>query len=193
MVKKMKVPLKYQTGEFDCATVTYLNAISVLFDREEIPGEIIKGIFNYTMDLYDKKDQGGGGTSRVAHLQLTNFLNDYSKNHKFGVNIEMYYGSKVNGALLDLVLRRGIVVARVFLGVEHYVLITQIDREFVYLFDPYYVDDINYDSDASVWMVNDKNKNYNRKVKRERLLASTLEDLSLGPIKARECAVLFRK
>lgn len=40
----MKTPLYYQMSEYDCATVTLLNAIKYLFPREVIPPDVIKAI-----------------------------------------------------------------------------------------------------------------------------------------------------
>lgn len=63
----MKVPLRFQVTEFDCRTVARINGIIYLFDREEIPAELIKGISIYTLACYDEKGKlGNGGTSREA-------------------------------------------------------------------------------------------------------------------------------
>lgn len=61
----MKVPLRFQITEFDCGTVSSLNAFSYLFDRKEIPAELVKVIYSYTLDCYDEYGNiGQGGTSR---------------------------------------------------------------------------------------------------------------------------------
>ena len=46
----MKTPLLYQLSEFDCGPITLYNALKYLFDRDEIPYEVIKEIMNYTLD-----------------------------------------------------------------------------------------------------------------------------------------------
>lgn len=46
----MKVPLRFQVTEFDCGTVSLLNAFSYLFDREELPALLVKKINEYTLD-----------------------------------------------------------------------------------------------------------------------------------------------
>ena len=38
----MKNPLHYQISECDCGPTSMLNAVSYLFEREEIPPEIIR-------------------------------------------------------------------------------------------------------------------------------------------------------
>ena len=40
----MKNPLHYQFSEYDCGPTTMQNAISFLFEREEIPPEILRNI-----------------------------------------------------------------------------------------------------------------------------------------------------
>lgn len=36
----MKSPLHYQVSEFDCGPTTVLNALSYLFQREDLPAEL---------------------------------------------------------------------------------------------------------------------------------------------------------
>ena len=40
----MKTPLRYQMSEYDCGPTAMLDAVSFLFEREEIPPEIIRNI-----------------------------------------------------------------------------------------------------------------------------------------------------
>ena len=49
----MKVPLRFQITEFDCGSVSLLNAFSYLFDRENIPALLVKEVHKYTLDCYD--------------------------------------------------------------------------------------------------------------------------------------------
>ena len=42
----MKNPLHYQLTEYDCGPTSLLNAISFLFEREEIPPEVIRNIID---------------------------------------------------------------------------------------------------------------------------------------------------
>lgn len=41
----MKNPLNYQTTEYDCGPTTVMNAVSYLFNREEISPDIPKCIY----------------------------------------------------------------------------------------------------------------------------------------------------
>ena len=48
----MKIPLRYQMSEYDCGPTALLNAMSFLFDRAEIPPEIIRSVMLYSLDCY---------------------------------------------------------------------------------------------------------------------------------------------
>ena len=48
----MKNPLHYQLSEYDCGPTAMLDAISYLFDREEILPEIIRNVMLYCLDCY---------------------------------------------------------------------------------------------------------------------------------------------
>lgn len=46
----MKNPLHYQISEYDCGPTSMLNAIIYLFDRDEIPPEVIRNTMLYCLD-----------------------------------------------------------------------------------------------------------------------------------------------
>jgi len=50
----MKVPLRYQNSEYDCGTTSFINALAYLYDREDIPVELLKAIYQYTLDVEDE-------------------------------------------------------------------------------------------------------------------------------------------
>lgn len=59
----MKTPLRYQITEFDCGSVSLINCIVFLFEREEIPAELIKQfqltrwIVMTSLEILVKKEQ----------------------------------------------------------------------------------------------------------------------------------------
>ena len=80
----MKTPLRYQITEFDCGSVSLINCIVFLFERNEIPAELIKAISTYTLDCYDEfGNLGQKGTSREAVKYLSRWISDFSKRHQF--------------------------------------------------------------------------------------------------------------
>lgn len=65
----MKNPLHYQLSEYDCGPTSLLNAISYLFEREDIPPEIIRNVMLYCLDCYGSEGSPGkSGTSCTAML-----------------------------------------------------------------------------------------------------------------------------
>ena len=49
----MKNPLHYQLSEYDCGPTSVLNAVSFLFDREQIPPKILQKIRWNILYKYD--------------------------------------------------------------------------------------------------------------------------------------------
>jgi hypothetical protein len=53
----MKIPLSYQRTEYDCGPTSFLNAISFLFHREDIPPDVLRYVMMYTLDSYNDKGE----------------------------------------------------------------------------------------------------------------------------------------
>ena len=190
----MKTPLRYQITEFDCASASLTNCISYLFDREEIPAELIKIINAYTLDCYDKfGNLGNKGTSREVVEYLSKWIVQYGENNNF--NIRCKYVEKENVSLdliKEWIKNKGCVNVRTYCdGVEHYVTITNIKNKFVYIFDPYYIPEKNFNNNTEVFFEHNPFK-YNRKVSLERFTSLSPLDFSLGPIEKRECVLVSR-
>lgn len=76
----MKNPLHYQLSEYDCGPTSMLNAVSYLFERDEVPPEIIRNIMLYCLDCYSTEGVAGkNGTSRMAMMFLSNWLNGFGQ------------------------------------------------------------------------------------------------------------------
>ena len=52
----MKVPLRYQNTEYDCGTTSFVNALAYLYDREDIPVELLTKYFVEYANKNDKFD-----------------------------------------------------------------------------------------------------------------------------------------
>ena len=185
----MKIPLKYQSSEFDCATTSFLNAINYLFDIQEINPEIIKMINFYTMDLSDELGSPcKGGTSRKATSKLVSLINDYPK--KFNLYCQVLKKEEVRLEKMKKCLdNNGVILIRCYQDIEHYVIITKIKKKWVYIFDPYYISRKKY-KDKSFKIILHKPFLYNRMVKIERLFEETKKNFSLGSISLRQCVLL---
>ena len=110
----MKVPLRFQVTEYDCGTVSLLNAFSYLFEREEIPAELVRIINQYTLDASDEEGNiGAGGTSKKAIQNLTNWITEYSSKNNFGVKCVRLVGNDVNYKnISNCIKNKGVVFIR---------------------------------------------------------------------------------
>ena len=191
----MKTPLRYQITEFDCGSVSLLNCITFLFKREEIPAELVKAISTYTLDCYDEfGNLGAKGTSREAVKYLSRWITDFSNSKNFDIKCEYLCAEDVSlEKIKECVKKDGCVNLRTYQGCEHYVTVTGIDNEFVYIFDPYYYHESHYKNNKFIFYVSDKPHSYNRKVKLERFLSTQKYESALGPVENRECVLFVRK
>lgn len=189
----MKVPLRFQVTEFDCGTVALLNAFSYLFEREEIPAELVRAIYNYTLDCYSEDGNlGEGGTSREAIHMLSRWIVNYSKSKNFGVECKLHTDVFPIEMMRKAINDNGVLFIRTYQDGEHYVVVTEIDDEYAYIFDSYYLDEDEYDDSRSVEIILDQPFKYNRKVKLSRFLSESKADFALGPMDKREIVVIKR-
>ena len=92
----MKSPLRYQFSEYDCGPTTMLNAVSYLFEREEIPPEIIRNVMLYSLDCYSQKGEPGrAGTSRMAMMFLSNWLDGFGRATNLPLSSQYLSGKSV--------------------------------------------------------------------------------------------------
>jgi hypothetical protein len=192
----VKNPLHYQMSEYDCGPTSMLNAISYLFPREEIHPEIIRSIMLYCLDCFGADGATGkSGTSRMAMMFLSNWLNGVgqaghlpvSSRHLSGAAVELGPG----GGIQDALRRGGAAVTLVDFDGWHYVLLTGIQDQRVYLFDPYYRDEPFHGLDIQI--VTDHPGAYNRVVPVSYLERESREPYSLGPREDREAVLLFNE
>ena len=178
----MKVPLRYQNTEYDCGTTSFVNALAYLYDREDIPIELIKAIYKYTLDVENLEGiVGKGGTSRKnAELLARCFVKYANENSDFDIKCNVLSKDEVNiEDMKKTVDNKGVIIARCWQDVEHYVIITKIDDNFAYIFDPYYLEENYYYNDEEIAIVLHETFTHNRIVKLERLFEETNKDFSL--------------
>ena len=83
----MDNPLRYQMTEYDCGPTSMLNAVSYLFRRDEIPPELTRNIMLYCLDCFGEDGSTGRrGTSRMAMMFLSNWLNGYGETGHLAVS-----------------------------------------------------------------------------------------------------------
>ena len=139
----MKNPLHYQLTEYDCGPTSMLNAVNYLFEREEIPPEVVRNIMLYCLDCYGLEGSPGkSGTSCTAMMFLSNWLDGFGNTGKLAVSSSYLAGRRVvitqNGEIVDALHRGGAAVVRLYYEIAHYVLLTGEKEGNILMFDPYY-------------------------------------------------------
>ena len=139
----MKTPLRYQVTHYDCGTASFVNALMYLFERDDIPFEVVEYVTAVTGDRNLGLGGGKKGTSSKVFAFLASWFNDYVAGSGMPIRCQSLLGSDEVSAREDSALIRGlrsgaVAVCGCCLGADHYVLITGVDDDAVYLFDPYY-------------------------------------------------------
>ena len=190
----MKNPLRYQITEYDCGPTSLLNALSFLFDREELAPEIIKNIMLFSLDTYGSDGfSGKNGTSHAAMMFLSQWLTGFGNTGRLDVQSSYITGKDVslsaNSRLRDALIRKGAAVVRIDLDGWHYVLITDIQDDKIFLFDPYFMPEKC--PLADVTSVSDHGYTYNRIVPAGRMDSEDIHPYAFGPYAMREAVLLF--
>lgn len=187
----MKTPLRYQITEFDCGTVSLLNAISYLYEREKIPAELIRAVYVYTLNCHDTL---GIMDDEEMIRSLCSWITTFSnKNKKFNLECEFITDEDVTyEAILECTLKGGVAFVRCYQTEPHYIIITNINELNTYIFDPYYLDLDYYDGDGDVRIIQSKPFEYNRIVRTSRVFSENKKDFAMGKINNRECVLMNR-
>lgn len=192
----MKNPLRYQISEYDCGPTSMLNAVSYLFEREEIPPEVIRNIMLYCLDCYNAEGVPGKcGTSTAAMMFLSNWLCGFGKIGRLDISSRYLSGKSVwmgqDSLIYDALRRGGAAVVRLYYEVEHYVLLTGIQDGCLLMFDPYYW--VEPYEETDIQMVEDHPFSYNRIVPEHYFNRESKETYALGPYEGREAVLLFNR
>lgn len=190
----MKTPLHYQITEYDCGPTSMLNAISYLFERDEIPPDVPKYIMMYCLDAYNGKGEfGKSGTSQMAMMFLSSWLNQFSKAKKFPICCSYLSGEEVKISEESLIVgalqQGGAVIIRLLYGGWHYVLLTGVRGTKAELFDPYYRK--RPFTTPGIELVLDKPAQINRRVAFDVMNSEAKGPYALGPLETREAVILF--
>ena len=190
----MKIPLRYQITDFDCGPTSLLNGISFLFEREEIPPEIVRNIMLFCLDQYDLDGTPGKkGTSHAAMQFLSHWLDGFGETGKLALKSVYLTGGDVTfepgSRLRSGIVRGGTAVVRIDLEGWHYVLVTDVREDSAYVFDPYRLPEPFPVPDVQT--VADHEFSYNRIVPLAKFERTELLPYSFGPYEQREAVLLF--
>ena len=189
----MKIPLRYQATEFDCGPTAVLNAISFLYDIEEIPPDFVKRIYEVGLDNYGRKLAYHGGTSTDAMRYLAAWFTQYAQRNEYPLKVEFYAGGDISlkgdSPILKCLREGGAAVVRCVLETDHYITLTGIEGRFVHVFDPYYEEDEDY---RGVTFVHDRPKEMNRLVDMDIMDCNEQCDYAFCRLKDRSAMLLWR-
>jgi len=194
----MKNPLQYQRTEYDCGPTTLLNALSFLFEREEIPPELVQYVMVYCLDSYSSDgERGKSGTSYMAMMFLSSWINHFASVKKLPIQISYLSGSEVdtgpNSQIVGALQQGGVVVARVMYDVWHYVLLTGYEGNTVTLWDPYYRTEPFKTEEGCIEIISGCPQEKNRRLTIEMLSCTDPAPFALGPVDEREAVIIFNK
>lgn len=196
----MKNLLIYQTTEYDCGPITLTNGVRFLFEREIIYPEIIQYIMLYSLDTCNEQGESGKhGTSPIAMMFLCNWLNQFGQIRNFPLFCEFLSGDVVTlspcNKIMNALQQGSVVLLRLFLDIEHYVLLTGIQDDSIFLFDPYYEETTDVDLDKEYFeegisFINDQPKRSNRLISIERLNNTGFRYYQMGPLNTRVAVIM---
>ena len=195
----MYIPLQYQVSEYDCVPISFINAVSYLFERNEIPPMVIRHIYMYSLDTVGRHARlGSAGTSEHAVRLLGSWLHSY-KYKTFSVNTEFLEGEEVNFQKADKIVtcleEGGVALCKVFLGnrEEHYLLLIKVEEGWIFCFDPYYRKTIRGLRNNVYILKNNDIRSPNLKIRIEWMeKEKDIFRFCLGPIQTRESLLIWR-
>ena len=199
----MKNVLNYQSSEYDCGPTTLTNALRYLFERCDIPPELLKTISLYTLDAYnDEGETGKSGTSAMAMQFLANWFEQYGKCKHFPISASFFRDEQVrvqpDSAIVNCLQQGGVVVVRCWLGGDgHYILLTKAMGEEIGLFDPYAIHPRAFSAEKllanGIRLVHDQHYVMNRIVRADILDSQTKDNYSMGDYEIREAMLLYNQ
>ncbi len=136
----MKVAFRQQASNYDCVPTTFMNALTYLFDRREIPPFVIQRIYRECLDV-----EASRGTSGQAVRDLGFWLSNYKEKSfsKFAVESKFITGEQVHLRQRSKILRclndDGAALLSVYAGDQslHYILAFKCEDGWLYCYDPY--------------------------------------------------------
>ncbi len=125
--------------------------------------------------------------------KICEWLTKHVKSNNYNLTCEHLLNENVTiEKIKECIDNKGCVLFRTYQKCEHYVLLTDYDKNNFYLWDPYYLDESYYNNDEEVKIDFDHPFKYNRIVTIKRFLSPNKKDFSFNLNNKREC-VLFNK
>ncbi len=199
MGTKRHAPLRYQLSEYDCVPATIGNAIACLFERDEIPPEVVQRIYLYTLDSAGRRGTFARGSSDESVRLLARWLEQFSTD-RFGVHAEFLAGREVHlkrgNRVVECLNDGGVALCNITYdhGDWHYVLALRADDRSVYFFDPYWRRDVRGVGGGVAIIRPPADDGANLSIDREWLdTASNRRRFCFGSWSNRDCLLMWRR
>lgn len=194
----MYTPLHYQVSEYDCVPTAFVNAISYLYERDEIPPMVISHIYLYSLDTVGRNARFGiGGTSKYAVRLLGNWLSSY-KIKKFSVTTEFLEEDEVHlgkeSRIHSCLEEGGIALCNILLSKseKHYIMIIKIEDDWLYCFDPYKRISMRGMRNHVSVLTSEEGRSPNLRIRTQWMDQDIRKRFCLGPVSIRECLLIWR-
>ena len=194
----MQAPLLYQVSEYDCVPTTLINAVSYLFHRREIPPMVIRHIYLYCLDTVGRDSRLGiGGTSKYAVRLVGNWLNAYKMRH-FSLATEFLENGEVTlepgGRIATCLEEGGVALCNMLLTLrdEHYIMVMDMDQDWIYGFDPYRRMTLRGMKDSVCLLDSEDGRSPNIKIRKSWFELEAVKRFCMGPLAQRECLLVRR-
>lgn len=165
--KKNQFEFRQQISGYDCAPTAFINALIYLFKREEIPIDVVQGIYKNTLN--GKLDWG---STSVDIKNVAEYLKKYrcrKVGWNFAVDIDHQVGRKANFDKIDLGDENACCILHVKIasGCWHYITAFYEKGDYIYCYDPYFIKE----KETRNWRLKKMRNGCNLRIKREYLFA----------------------
>lgn len=192
----MKSPLNYQVSNNDNLKASLEDCLMFLFERQEMPHEILKGLYYYAAECYNTKfEDSNAEVNNVYAEEFVKYCSSVLKVKDLNLKCSHLRGDAVTLSVIFQCLKNhGSACVKVWKGNKfHYVAVTALDVDYIYLFDPYFEYTNFYKGNENVKVVLDMPFNYNRKIKIEHFVRSKQEDYCMGSVENRETIIFIKE
>lgn len=195
----MKSPLRYQATDADCDKTSLTNAFMYLFERSEIPLQVIDYITHVTGDCNLAVNGYCRGTSAHSLAFMAAWCNDYLVKVAMPARAQALWGDEVRmrgcSPLMEGLRGGAVAMCGCDLSVDHYVLMTCLDGEDMLLLDPCYEpyppEHFVLPEQGVAW-VDDAPFSHNRVVSRTVLDDPASVSYTLHAVSGRDAVLLWR-
>lgn len=179
---------RQQIAGYDCAPTAFINALIYLFKREEIPIDVVQGIYKNTLN--GKLDFG---STSDDIKNVADFLKGYrcrKKGWNFAVDIDHQVGKRIDFSKIDLESDKVCCVLWVKIagGHGHYITAFCEKGDYIYCYDPYF----EKEKETRNWCLRKMRNGCNLRIKRDYLFAKSDKGVYRTGIEYREFILIKR-